>query len=241
MSKAIPLSHVWVSCLIRLYPELAGPLDRTGIKDTATYLELEARLPRRVRAEVARFRHDLTLIAMCEVRDQARAAPPWIRHLPLSEIRVPERICAAVELSGIIRVQDIEAFGDQDLLGMPALGIAGLHTLSLAILLACRSGPPRPVLEQALKNRVQTLVCAAPTSVRALEIRRLLGLRARPLRSLEAAGALLVSDLESRSDRELTILPGFGQGSLNDLIRAIERVVASAAEGHQQDQFECLV
>lgn len=217
------LTDDWVHLTRQLLPALVPSLDRAEIRDAAGYLERESGLPFRVRSELGRIRHDLMLIGRCEIRDQARAAPPWIRDLPLSEMRVPARIRDALAPHGISRLCDLDQMSDGDLMRTVPLPRAALRTLSLAVLIACRSDPPRRARAEPQVDRLQAVIRSAPEGALEVRIEELEGLRPRPVSSLLSAGVQRVSDLSGMTERDVLALPGFGPGNLEDLIRAVQR------------------
>jgi hypothetical protein len=219
------LTDDWVHLTRQLFPALVPSLDRAEIRDAAGYLEREAGLSFRVRSELGRIRHDLMLIGRCEIRDQARAAPPWIRELPLSEMRVPARIRDALAPHGVSRLCDLDHLSDGELLRMGPLTRSGLRTLSLAVLSACRSEPPRRSPSEPGEDRLQSLIRSAPEGALEVRIEDLIGLRPRPVSSLLETGVQRISDLAGKTERDVLALPGFGRGNLDDLVRAVQREI----------------
>jgi len=226
MTRSARLQDDWVRRTRQLFPELTPALDRVGIVDTATYLEGEPRLPIRIRSEMGRIRNDLTLISACEVRDQVRATPPWVSPLPFSKIRVPSRIRTALEPFGVTRVEDLCPYGDRDLLQTFGLTRASLRTLSLALLVASRTPPPRPVRSETPPDRLHDLLTGAPEAALAAPISLLTYLRPRPLLALRELGVLTLRDLSGLTERRLLSMPGFGPGSVEDLIRSVQGLIS---------------
>ena len=224
MPRSARLQDDWVRRTRQLFPDLVPALDRAGIVDTASYLEREPRLPVRIRGEMGRLWTELTLISACEVRDQARAAPPWVSPLPFPEIRVPSRIRTALEPFGVTRVEDLCAYGDRDLLQTFGLTRAGVRTLSFALLLANRTPPPSPARTAERPDRLRDLLSRATEDSLSAPIERLLHLRPRPLRALREAGLRSLRDLSGMTEGGLLTMPGFGPGSVEDLVRSVQEL-----------------
>lgn len=230
MPRPQRLAEDWVRHARQLFPDLAPALDRAGILDAESYLVREASLPVRLRAEIGRIRHDLTLIGACEVQDQARASAPWVSALALGQIRIPARIRDALAPRGVRLVSDLERFSDRDLLQTHGLTRAGLRTLSLGLLVANRTRPMRAVREEPNTDRLRDLLSGAPDRVLLTPIDHLTGLRPRSRRSLREAGIRSLGDLQGVSERQLLAMPGMGPGGILDLILSVRGVMGPEPE-----------
>jgi hypothetical protein len=224
----------WVPTLLSLEPDLAPALARVGIRDEHSYLDREGAMPRRIRNEVALARRDLLLLDGIPLRDLVRVSPPWLRALTLLDIGTPQPVAEHLSRSGVTRVEDMITMAE-----VPG-GEAAARVLRLALYRAGRSGAPKPQQTPApAPDRVIGLVSTAPEEVRSMAFTDLPGLPSRAVNAARSAGIRNVGDLAHWSDKDLKMLPCFGEGTLQGVLCSLECAIEGAVVSVEEEPEPC--
>ncbi|MFA6122992.1 MAG: sigma factor-like helix-turn-helix DNA-binding protein [Sphingomonas sp.] len=132
----------WVRLFVLDHPQQVGPLASIGIIDDDTYLDFENSLEPELRTQLAICRSAYL------VGDQgddptmlARAAPPWLSSLVLSELDLTVRIGNVIRDRSLSRVSDIGALTVAEMLRFPNFGRTSIHQLADILRRALLDGP----------------------------------------------------------------------------------------------------
>jgi len=223
-------SENWVHILLALDPGLGPVLSRAGIRDEASYLDREISLPRRIRTQVATSRRDLSVLDRIPLYELARVSPPWLRDLSLEKIGVPALFCAEFQGVGVCSVADLARTPDASTRSF------AVSAVRLALYRAGNGGPPRPERAQEVaQDRVSALVLAAPERVRLIALDDLPGIPTRVLSATARSQIRTVGDLTTWSDKDLKMLPYFGEGTLQGLIDSLECAIEAIGVSLEAD------
>jgi hypothetical protein len=223
----------WVPTLLALDPDMAPALVKAGIRDEASYVDREMALPRRIRTQVAISRRDLSVLDRIPLHDLALVSPPWMRGLSPAQIGVPGPIAEELEGVGVRCVADLARTPDA------LTGTSAIRAVRLALYRAGKAGAPRPApASVAAQNRVSALVTGAPEGVRSAALEDIPDIPTRALNAARRSEIRTVGELIGWSDKDLKMLPYFGEGTLQGLIDSLECAIEAIGVSPEADPDE---
>lgn len=155
----------WVRSFVVEHPPEGAPLADVGIIDDDTYLDFEGMLKLELRKQLAVYRSANLVGDVCDDPTMlARAAPPWLRSLDVSELDLTVRIGNVFRNQSVIRVSDIGALTIADLLKFPSFGRTSIHQLAIILRRALIDGP-RDATNEASSSTTDRLLEAVRLSL----------------------------------------------------------------------------
>ncbi|NCT98298.1 MAG: hypothetical protein GXD23_13085 [Comamonadaceae bacterium] len=126
----------WVADLVATNPKLGADLKEVGIWDDDSYLRLEQRLARGLRARLGRSRFLALVQAEPDHKNviaNLRACPPWLLDLPLHQLALTVRQENVLQAHNLHAIGDLAPLGVEGLLKLPSFGRLSMFNLGTLV------------------------------------------------------------------------------------------------------------
>jgi len=142
---AIPdlLQSSWLSAAMNDQRDLWNAAMEAGIVDDASYQELEASLPSRIRTKMGAFRFLKlagTTVSERTILGSLQFAPPWLLNLEVKSLNLSTRSLNRFAAEKILTLADIARVGESELYKMQNLGMKSVREIAIQILNAFKNG-----------------------------------------------------------------------------------------------------